>query len=43
VNGNKWVCGPGGQWFRDYSSLVRPPAINVTASLVSLSAAALTR
>ncbi|HEY2377362.1 MAG TPA: hypothetical protein VGH98_15400 [Gemmatimonadaceae bacterium] len=20
VNGNKWVCGPDGQWFRDYSS-----------------------
>ena len=19
VNGNKWVCGPDGQWFRDYS------------------------
>ena len=22
VNGNKWVCGPDGQWFRDYSSMV---------------------
>ena len=21
VNGNKWVCGPDGQWFRDYSSI----------------------
>ena len=21
VNGNKWVCGPDGQWFRDYSAL----------------------
>ena len=21
VNGQKWVCGPDGQWFRDYSSL----------------------
>src|SRR5262245_13190935 len=21
INGNKWVCGPDGQWFRDYSSL----------------------
>jgi hypothetical protein len=20
VNGQKWVCGPDGQWFRDYSS-----------------------
>jgi hypothetical protein len=28
VNGNKWVCGPDGQWFRDYSSIiVRPPTI----------------
>jgi hypothetical protein len=22
VNGNKWVCGADGQWFRDYSSMV---------------------
>jgi hypothetical protein len=22
VNGNRWVCGPDGQWFRDYSALV---------------------
>jgi hypothetical protein len=21
-DGNKWVCGPNGQWFRDYSALV---------------------
>jgi hypothetical protein len=21
VNGNKWVCGPDGQWFRDYAAL----------------------
>jgi hypothetical protein len=21
VNGNKWVCGPDGQWFKDYSAL----------------------
>jgi hypothetical protein len=21
VDGNKWVCGPDGQWFRDYSAL----------------------
>jgi hypothetical protein len=20
VNGNKWVCGPDGQWFHDYSA-----------------------
>jgi hypothetical protein len=24
VNGNKWVCGPDGQWFRDYSALQIP-------------------
>src|SRR3954451_16788290 len=22
INGNKWVCGPDGQWFRDYSALI---------------------
>src|SRR5690349_14023407 len=22
VNGNQWVCGPDGQWFRDYSALI---------------------
>ena len=21
VNGNKWVCGIDGQWFRDYSAI----------------------
>jgi hypothetical protein len=25
VNGNKWVCGPDGQWFRDYSTLTTAP------------------
>jgi hypothetical protein len=20
VDGNKWVCGPDGQWFRDYAT-----------------------
>src|SRR5437764_5696458 len=25
VNGNKWVCGPDGQWFRDYSALIKAP------------------
>ena len=25
VNGNKWVCGPDGQWFRDYSALTTYP------------------
>src|SRR5438105_10643138 len=27
-DGNKWVCGPDGKWFRDYSSLQLPPASN---------------
>src|SRR5205823_3098573 len=31
VNGNKWVCGPDGQWFRDYSAL-RAPITKVAAS-----------
>jgi hypothetical protein len=34
VNGNKWVCGPDGQWFRDYSSLTRPPVIKWTATAI---------
>ena len=39
VNGNKWVCGPDGQWFRDYS------AIRVTRVAVNqvLASAALAR
>jgi hypothetical protein len=24
-DGNKWVCGPDGKWFRDYSSMQLPP------------------
>jgi len=24
-DGNKWVCGPDGKWFRDYSSLQITP------------------
>src|SRR5712692_2410327 len=24
-DGNRWVCGPDGKWFRDYSSLQLPP------------------
>ncbi len=34
VNGNKWVCGPDGQWFRDYSALragIRPPVMQAAA------------
>jgi hypothetical protein len=35
VNGNKWVCGPDGQWFRDYSALVvKPPLVVKTTTLV---------
>jgi hypothetical protein len=30
VNGNKWVCGPDGQWFRDYSAILRARAYAVT-------------
>src|SRR5207245_2608409 len=30
VNGNKWVCGPDGQWFRDYSALVKTSVINLS-------------
>jgi len=39
VNGNKWVCGPDGQWFRDYSSLtVRFPTKITTQYLIAPSA-----
>src|SRR5436189_5887015 len=38
VNGNKWVCGPDGQWFRDYSALVKSPVIQlVPLRTISLS------
>ena len=23
--GNKWVCGPDGQWFKDYSAIIVSP------------------
>jgi len=32
VNGNKWVCGPDGQWFRDYSALVRAPVYQIVST-----------
>ena len=39
VNGNKWVCGPDGQWFRDYSALIVSrqsfSQVAVTATLAS--------
>jgi hypothetical protein len=34
VNGNKWVCGPDGQWFRDYSALVTAPSITISGFAV---------
>ena len=37
-DGNKWVCGPDGMWFRDYSSLTTgtpPLGSRVPTSLVS--------
>ena len=43
VNGNKWVCGPDGQWFRDYSSLTRPPTVRLSASLIQSAVAAVRR
>jgi hypothetical protein len=39
VNGNKWVCGPDGNWFRDYSSLVRAPIFRVSSSVITKSVA----
>jgi len=45
VNGNKWVCGPDGQWFRDYSAQIvtaQPPAGTrpVTLAVASLTSSA---
>jgi hypothetical protein len=34
-DGNHWVCGPDGMWFKDYSALTRPPLVRLTASLIS--------
>jgi hypothetical protein len=28
-DGNKWVCGPDGQWFRDYSAAIKTPTITL--------------
>jgi hypothetical protein len=40
VNGNKWVCGPDGQWFRDYSAIRGTFSANLfKASLVYKTAA----
>jgi len=44
VNGNKWVCGPDGQWFRDYSALyVKPPIVTVSTAVISSTTATYTR
>jgi hypothetical protein len=46
VNGNKWVCGPDGQWFRDYSAsigtrpTVRSPLLQLRAQVGASSASA---
>ena len=40
INGNTWVCGPDGNWFRDYSGLVIYwPTTPVRTSLISTTAA----
>ena len=36
VNGNKWVCGPDGQWFRDYSALIRIRQVTPVATTAVL-------
>jgi hypothetical protein len=41
VNGNKWVCGPDGQWFRDYSAVLQAPK-PIPGTLPELSAQATT-
>ena len=41
VNGNKWVCGPDGQWFRDYSAIVRAPITKLAASMITRQTAVL--
>jgi hypothetical protein len=39
TNGNKWVCGPDGQWFRDYSAFLKAPTAQVfTSSIVKQAA-----
>ena len=44
INGNKWVCGPDGQWFRDYSSLTigtPPRGIRVPTDVLASAVATL--
>jgi hypothetical protein len=33
--GNKWVCGPDGQWFRDYSAITKAPIAQLYASTIT--------
>jgi len=37
VNGNKWVCGPDGQWFRDYSAIVKGTVFTAPSTIISKS------
>jgi hypothetical protein len=34
-DGNRWVCGPDGQWFRDYSSVIRSPITLAASSVIT--------
>jgi hypothetical protein len=43
VNGNRWVCGPDGIWFRDYSSVIRLPTTQVAVSSTSTLSATIAR
>jgi hypothetical protein len=43
INGNKWVCGPDGQWFRDYSAIIRSPITKLAASVITKQPAVLAR
>jgi hypothetical protein len=38
VNGNKWVCGPDGKWFRDLSSAIKTSVLSLSTSETPLSA-----
>ena len=42
-DGNKWVCGPDGQWFRDYSAIIRSPITKLAASVITKQPAVLAR
>src|SRR5690242_13918431 len=39
VNGNKWVCGPDGQWFRDYSALIKNTTLTKVTSITATATA----